>query len=162
MNYKLTIDVNLMHVDPKLPPIDKLKKWKEEGKLDLIEAEPSKNTEREPAFGWPGAAPKPPENRFARNNRGRPKKDPSSGTNFKRVAAVLFPHKDSQKLNMSEINDVAHLIQHHTSKNELFITCNGKNFIESGKRELLKSYFGVIAMTPDEAVAMLSKMEGWK
>jgi hypothetical protein len=162
VTYKLTIDINLLDVDPKVPAITTLKRWKEEGKIDLIEAE-GNNVKRPQAYGWPGAPPKPvEENRGRGNLRVRPKKDSASGPNFKNVAAVLFPHKDSQKLNMSEINDVAHLIKHHDSKNEIFVTKNNKDFIDEGRRELLRSYFGVVAMTPEEAVDMLSKTEGWK
>jgi hypothetical protein len=163
MNYKLTIDVNLMHTETKQPAMDTLRRWKEEGKIDLIEADPPKSA-REPAYGWPGAPPKAnPDTRFGRaGTRGRPKKESGSGPNFKGVASVLFPNKDPLKLNMAEINNVAHLLKHHGSKNELFITANLKDFIDGGRRELLKSHFGVVAMTPVEAVDMLKEIEGWK
>lgn len=161
MKYRLTIDVNLMHADPIAPAMTTLKRWKSEGMIDLIEAEPSRS-EREPAYGWPGAPTKPIDTNNPRRGGRNPVKRDAGASNFKSLAAVLFPYKDSQKLNMGEINDVAHLLKHHGSKNELFVTINQKDFIEAGKREQLKAAFGIIAMTPDEAVQMLSKIEGWK
>jgi hypothetical protein len=161
MNYKLTIDINLMYADPKLPAMDTLKRWKSEGKIDLIEAEPPRNAS---SYGWPGAPAKPTyqAGNFRGKTRARVTKSAPGGINFNGVAAVLFPQRDPQKLHMSEINDVAHLIKHHMNKHELFVTANLKDFIEGGKKERLKASFGIIAMTPDEAVEMLSKMEGWK
>ncbi len=158
VTYKLTVDINLMHETAPIAAMDKLKRWKSEGKIDLIEASPP----REAAFSWPGTPPKYSNNPRDNRSRGRVKKEPSGGPNFKTVAAVLFPNKDSQKLSMTEINDVAHLVKHHSSKNEFFVTHNLKDFIEGGKRERLKNSFGIIAMTPAEAVETLSKIEGWK
>src|SRR6185312_9453142 len=144
MQYKLTIDINLMHEAQTIPAMDVLKRWKAEGKIDLIEAEPPR-LERGSAHGWPGAQIIKNEVRDPRQRGGRRiiKKESSHGANFRNLAAVLFPQKDSQKLNMGEINDVAHMLKHHSSKNELFITHNLKDFIEEGKRERLKAGFGI-------------------
>jgi len=163
MQYKITIDINLMHAAPNIPGMDTLKRWMSEGKIELIEAEPPK-VEKAIPYGWPGAPPKPVESRDPRLRGGRRiiKKDPPGGASFKGVAAVLFPQKDAQKLNMGEINDVAHMVKHHISKNEIFVTHNRKDFIEEGKRTALKSAFGIVAMTPAEAVEMLTKIESWK
>lgn len=163
MKYKLTIDVQLMNMEPAVTGMDVLKRWQTEGKIELVEAEPPR-VEKEPAYNWPGAPPKPrEENRgFRGSPRARVKKEAPGEVNFKGVAAVLFPYKDSQKLNMGEINDVAHLVRHHNSKNELFVTANVKDFIADRKRERLKTSFGIVAMTPEEAVQMLGSIEGWK
>lgn len=157
MSYKLTIDINLMNEPTALPSIEKLKAWKDEGKIELIEAEPPAGAFRAPEP--PKPVPTSRGGRFA--TWGRVKKVTGSIA-FNNVAAVLFPQKNSQKLSMGEVNDVAHLIKHHGSKNELFVTGNLKDFIEEGKRERLKSAFGILALTPDEAVAMLTNLEGWK
>lgn len=163
MQYKLTIDINLVHEAESIPAMDTLKRWKAEGKVELIEAEPPR-VERDAAQVRPGASTASNDARDPRQRGGRRiiKRDPSHGANFRGIAAVLFPHKDPQKLSMLEINDVAHMVKHHSSKNELFVTHNLKDLIEEGKRERLKSGFGIIAMTPEEAVEMLSKIEGWK
>ena len=161
MIYKLTIDGYLLTAEDPSKAMKTLKRWKEEGKVELVDVDPPK-TAREQPYGWPGAPPKPPSPYPQRNmSRGRLKKDEPGSPGFKGIASVLFPHKDPQKLSMTEINDVAHLLIHHASKNELFVTPN-QGFIDGGKRERLKTAFGIIAMTPDEAVSMLSEMEGWK
>lgn len=143
----------------KIPAMDTLKRWKTQGKIDLIEAAPPRTV----AYGWPGSPPKPaPFQRGGPRQRMRVKKDPPGGVNFKGVASVIFPNRDSQKLNMGEINDVAHLVKHHASKHEFFVTVNLGGLIQNGRRESLKSCFGIIAVTPDEAVQMLGSLEGWK
>ena len=164
MHYKLTIDINLMNEDPNIPSMDTLKRWTAEGKIQLIEAEAPKIV-NEANDNSPAVQPRTSDQRRdPRSPGGRRviKREPSGGANFRGVAAVLFPQRDSQKLHMGEINDVVHILQHHSSKNELFVTHNLKDFIENGKRERLKAAFGIIAMTPDEAVEMLSTIEGWK
>lgn len=163
MTYKITVDVNLMNAETAVPGMETLKRWKDEGKLDLLEADPPR-TAKAPAYGWPGAPPKPKETQSSWGEpKRRPKKMAESGSaNFKSVASVLFPSKDPQKLNMGEINNVAHLIQHHISKNEIFVTGNSRDFIEGGRRDLLKVCFGIIAMTPEEAVKMLGEIQGWE
>lgn len=162
MSYKLTIDVNLMKAEPVVDGMETLKRWKEEGKVELIDSDPPK-VATPAAYGWPGAPPKPPENKptwGARKPRSKKMSDSGNAT-FKSVAAVLFPGKDSQKLHMGEINEVTHLIRHHASKNEIFVTVTN-SYLEGGRRDLLKHYFGIVAMTPTETVKTLSEMEGWK
>jgi len=148
MRYKLTIDRNLTNCSPELQAVSTLKRWKAEGKLNLIEAEAKANlfSEKRALKPW---------------QRG-PSKAGAGKAKFDHVASVLFPSRNVQKLNMLEINDVAHMIKHHGSGNEIFVTGNTENFIDGGRRERLKAVLGVIAMTPDEAVRMLSEIEGWK
>lgn len=160
MNYKLTIDINLMHEDPKIPAMDALKRWKSEGKIALIEAAPPR-VEPTARPSLPEVPPKAVATGFRGKSRTRINKQPAGAVSFKAVAAVLFPQKDSQKLNMGELNDVAHLVKHHGSKNEFFVTHNRQDFIEGGRRERLKASFGIIALSPEEAVALLSGIEGW-
>ncbi len=156
MNYKLTIDVKLMHEEPKIPIMDTLKRWMKEGKIELLEAAPR----RVESAGY--APPLSASIGYRSRFRPGPKPKARGGVNFKEMASVLFPHQDSQRLDIHQINDVAHLVKHHGSKNELFVTHNQKSFIEKGKRERLKEAFGIIAMTPEETVEMLGKIEGWK
>lgn len=157
--YKLTIDVNLMAAGLKLDAMDTLKRWEAEGKIQLLEADPPKTA----AYGWPGAAPQPPPVApapWGRQRRRLKKSEESGNASFKSVAAVLFPGKDPWKLNMSEVNNVAHLIRHHSTKNDIFVT-NNSTFLEGGRREVLKSYFGITAMNPDEVVRWLEHSDGW-
>ena len=149
-----------MLADPELPAMATLKRWTSEGKLELIESNPPKVAT---AYGWPGAAPKPAQDKSGRGfQKGRPGKITESGkATFESVASVLFPRKNSQKLQMNEINDIIHLIRHHASQNEIFVTGNLISFINDGRREQLKSYFDVVAMTPEETVQRLHEVEGW-
>ena len=161
VNYNLTIDANLMHVEPKLPAMGTLERWNSEGKIVLVEAEPRLGASQ-PDSAWPRSPSGFAQaSQHQRNIRGPVKRAPAGAKSFKEFAAVLFPYKDPQKLNMGEVNDVAHLVRHHTSKNEMFITGNLKGFIDSGRRELLKAVFGIVTMTPEEATEMLSKKENW-
>ena len=162
MTYKLTLDTNLMAAELNVPGMDTLKRWQDEGKIELSEADRAK-VDKNPAFGWPGAAPKPQPQMKPKwgSPKGRSGKMAESGNaNFSTVAAVLFPSKDPHKLNMTEINNVAHLIKHHSSKNELFLTLN-EGVLETARRERLKTSFGIVAMTPEEAVQTLGELEGW-
>lgn len=152
MNYKLTLDSNLENEYS--TGVATLKRWTTEKRLSLVDANPQSSS-RGGGYGWTGSSQRP-----AQRNRFKP--NPKSNTSFREIAAALFPHQDSQKLNLNETNSVAHLLQHLISKNEFFVTANLKDYIADGKRERLKGGFGVIALTPDEAVKVLSSMHGWK
>lgn len=166
MTYKLTIDSDLMNAKEKLPAVNLLVKWKGEGKLDLIETDPVKTADdpRNPKQGWPGAPPQKEEKTLPawRGRRGAPKPGAGATIKFADVASVLFPGKNSQKLSMTDINQVARIIRHHTSKNEIFVTGAPDLFITGGRREHLKRVFGIIAMTAEETVKSLREMEGWE
>ena len=53
-----------------------------------------------------------------------------------------------------KIADVDHLLAHIIEKRDYFVTSDEKDFIKNGKREKLKSEFGVEIMTPEEFVKM--------
>lgn len=154
MNYKLTIDRNL-GTENSTQSMDKLRAWMKEGKIQFVEAHTLQQTNA--SYNWPGLPPRGPD-----RGPSKYKPKPKGSSTFREIASILFPARDSQKLAMGEVNEVAHLVQHIDSKNEFFITLNTKSFINDGKRERLKRSFGVIAMTPDEVVATLSQIEGWK
>jgi hypothetical protein len=159
IKYRLTLDTSLTKDASQIPAMGVLQRWKSEGKVDFLEASP----EVKEVYGWPGAAPVPPGQRDFDGKRRHFKKQPTvGGVNFKSIAAVLFPHRPSDKLDMGEINQVAHLIKHHGNKNEIFVTKNTVSYIEGGRRERLKSSFGILVMTPEDTVQMLSEMESWK
>src|SRR5687767_13669088 len=103
MALKLTLDGGLLRESVLLPAIKTLKKWEAEGKVELFETDRAKESTTGPQ-GWPGG-PAP-----IRNSKFRvAKKSDSSGASFQRISAVMFPHRDSLRLNMTEVNDVAHL-----------------------------------------------------
>lgn len=164
MNYKLTIDRNLMDLSPEPQPLGTLKRWKTEGKLELVEAEPTLRGHLSPDnSAWFVLNKKEDTKSSPKTSWQRmPSKLAAGKIKFAQVASILFPRRDTQRLNMTEVNDVAHMVKHHGSGNELFVTGNKENFIDGGRRELLKASFGVIAMTPEEAVRMLSEIEGWR
>jgi hypothetical protein len=150
---KLTLDGGLLRESVLLPAIRTLKKWETEGKIELFEADRAKETRSSPNIGWPGAPPPAkPHTRFK-----AAKKSASGGVSFQQISAVLFPQRDPHRLNMTEVNDVAHLLRHHSMGNTMFVTTNAQNFILEGKRELLQAIFKIMIMTPDEAVMVLQK-----
>lgn len=164
MTYRLTIDFDPMGPAAEVPGMATLKRWQEEGKIALVEASPSKVVEaKAPAYNWPGAPPKQESDDkpvWGKKNRS-PAMQKSGKADFKGISSVLFPLKDHTRLNMSQINSVAHLIKHHSTKNEIFVTNNRQDFIDEGRREILQSQFGIVTMTPEEAVHALGELQGW-
>ena len=81
--------------------------------------------------------------------------DESIAQEMEEIAHVLFPQCPWQRLNKNQIRDVMVLHTHLTHKRDVFVTLNTKDFIgrEQAKRELLKEKFGILVMTPQEAVA---------
>lgn len=152
MNYKLTIDIDLMEPNTPIPAMDTLKEWETAGKVVLVRAQPLRSAE-DNVYGGPPSAPKP----FGRNSRPQKKKAEPGAIPFAAMVAILYPDKSAHKLDMVELNDVVHIITHYVSKNELFVTRNRKSFIDQGKRERLRSAYGIIVLTPEEAVQILSK-----
>ncbi len=157
VTYKLTLDVDLTQPEVKVEGMDQLKKWQSEAKIELYEANVNKDKK-------PEGTPAPVERKMYGRDPRRPsaKKDQSGKADFRSVAAIIFPSRDPLKLNINEINNVAHVIKHHANKYEIFVTANEKVFIENGRREKLKGAFGILTMTPVEAVRMLGQMQGWK
>ncbi len=152
MNYKLTLDLRLE--DGYSKDMSVLRRWMTEEKVVLVEVNRG-SAPKAVAYGWPGSPPKPV-------NTSKFKSKSSNNAVFREVAAIVFPYQDCQKLNLTQTNLVAGIVQHLTSKNEFFVTANLKEYILEGKRERLKGSFGVIAVTPQEVVKVLSDMHGWK
>ena len=163
MSYKITVDVGIMNASAPIDGMETLNRWAKEGKVEIAQADAPKAAPAQP-YNWPGAAPKPAQTwRDSQGGRrGRPRKSNGDNGQFRSLAAILYPSKDSQKLAMDEINDVAHILIHYTSKNTFFVTQNQKTFLEGGKREQLKASLGILAMTPKETVEALAQIEGWK
>lgn len=148
---RITIDKNLMDLSPPNKAITVLKRWMSEGKLELFEADPPPER-RAPSV----QAPYSPTDYKSRSKV--TSKTASGKTSFAKLAPVLFPFRDRSRLTITEVNDVAHIARHSQSGNELFVTENEELIT---KKERLALH-GVVAVTPDEAVAALSKAHGWK
>ncbi len=138
MVYRVTLDESCMREISMSDAFHKLKQWQNEGKVEIFDAQAEKNS------GKVQRRPQPWEKRSSASNL------------FSQIAGVLFVHRDPKKLSMSEINDVAHLIQHQISGREIFITTNKADFLDDGKQARLQSMFKIIALTPDEAVAAIA------
>ena len=139
------------------PAVETLKGWQSEGKIEIFEtdrADPSSVNK-----GWPGAQRAPSENPTGR--RRSLKRDPQVTAKLGQIAAVVFPMRDTHKLNLSELNVINHLLRHHTQGRTIFVTRNAAIFIENGKREKIQSVLQISIMTPEEAVSHLSEQHGW-
>lgn len=154
--HKLTIDGGLMREHVLAPAIGVLKSWQMEGKIEIFETDRAHSTSTK-SSGWPGAQRTTNENK----RRASPKRDPQTIAKFGQIAAVVFPMRDTHKLNMSELNDVNFLLRHLTLGSTIFVTRNAANFIDHGKREKIRAVLQISVMTPEEAVAHLSKEQGW-
>jgi len=138
------------------PSVAVLKDWQMEGKLEIFETDRAETTSST-SGGWPGAQRAPTPTR----RRPPAKRDPKESAKFGQIAAVVFPMRDTHRLNMSELNDVNHLLRHFTLGRSIFVTRNTACFIEGGMRERIQSSLQILVMTPDEAVAHISKEKGW-
>jgi len=152
----LTIDIGLMTPPLKNTAMTVLQRWEHEGKLALIAADRRAISPDSPA---PQRSAEPRSN-WAPSSRSK-KMAESGNAKFKSIAGVLFPRRDAQKLNMTEINQIAHLIKHHSSKNDIFVTENPSYFAEERYRELLKVYFGIVVMSPEETVGAMERSKSW-
>ena len=155
MIHKLTLDGGLLRESALLPAVQTLKTWEAAGKVELFEADRAKEVKTEPGWSSP-VAPSKTHPRF-RSMR----KTEASGPSFQRISAVLFPHRDPNRLNMTEINNVAHLLRHHSLGHSIFVTTNAQDFVAEGRRERLQTAFKIVILTPDETVRALKASEAW-
>jgi len=159
MPYKVTLDRGLISANPPLIAIATLKTWEAEGKLELFEADRAKETRSNEINS--AAPPSANQSPWGRRGKPPPKRNSPSAITFAQIAAVLFPHRDAHKLDMAQINDVAHLVRHHSLGHSVFVTLNQRDFIDDGKRKRLHAIFKILVMTPEEVVTMLHETEGW-
>ena len=155
---KITLDAGLLREFAEHPSVHALKLWQGEGKVEIFEADRASG----PAptqYNWPGASNSPSEGRMGRRNRPQPKRS-TSGISFARISAVLFPQMDPQRLNMQQVNSVAHLLNHHIRGHEIFVTGNHAVLISDRRQERL-SGLGIFVMTLEETVAQLQQKYGW-
>jgi hypothetical protein len=157
MVYKITLGGGLLRAQAMMPAIQTLSVWHSEGKIELFEADRARETK--PAFGWPGA-PRTVTPTRTKRNRAMPKS--KDGTvSFARIAAVVFPRRDPNRLGLTEINDVAHLLQHHLQGHSIFVTNKVQELLSDGRREKLAAAFRIEVMTPEETVELLGEKHGW-
>lgn len=79
----------------------------------------------------------------------------STKEEMEHVAAILFPNSSWFSLTDSQRRDVMALHTHWTYKRDIFVTLNTKDFIGKNevKRNRLKETFGILVMSPKEALA---------
>jgi len=148
---KLTLDGGLLRENVLLPAVRTLKAWEAEGRIEIFESDRAKEepTTSKAAYGWPGARTVSSRAKVAR------KSEPGT-VSFQGICSVLFPNRDAHRLSIAEVNDVAHLLRHHTQGRTIFVTTNAENFIVDGKRERLAA-LKIIVLTPEEAIVALEK-----
>lgn len=153
---QVTVEGGLMRERELHPSLKILKDWEAQGKIEIFEADRARASEINTLNpGWPGG-PKPQIP--ARRQRTLSKKS-TGGISFQEISNVLFPSRDSTKLNMTEVNCVAHLLRHHTAGRAFFITTNSKDFISDGKQARLLAAYKITVLTPDEAVFVIENYE---
>jgi hypothetical protein len=148
---KLTFEGGLLREQNLLPAVRTLKALEAEGKIEIFETDRAKETKAasNAAYNWPGAAP--------RSTKSRAPRRPAAGAvSFQNLSAVLFPQRDAHRLNITEVNNVAHLLNHHTSGRTIFVTKNAEVFLADGKRERLAT-LKIIVLTPEETVVALEQ-----
>ena len=148
---KLTFDGGLLREQNLPPAIRTLKALEAEGKVEIFETDRAKETKAaaNAAYNWPGAPP--------RTTKSRSPRRPAAGAiSFQNISAVLFPQRDSHRLNMTEVNCVAHQLHHHTAGRTIFVTRNTEVFLSGGKRERL-AQLKIIVLTPEETVVALEQ-----
>ena len=151
MVHKLTLDGGLLRGAVLLPAVHTLKQWEAEGKVELFESDRAKETN--PKSVWLG-----PKRPYWSAKTGFKKKAELGPLSFQSVATVIFPGKDPIRLNMAEINEVAHILRHHALGRSIFVTTNAVDFITNGKREHLQAAFNILVLTPDETVDALKQV----
>ncbi len=150
---KLTVDVGLMGQQANDTFVQKLQGWMAAGLVEVHQAGAAPKA----APVAPPPEPMPKKTSFFSASKGRSTPITGSGSaTFKSIAAILFPGRDSTKLSMGEINNVVYLIKHHSMKNQIFVTTSDC-YISKARQQDLKSYHGIVTMTPEQAVTELTR-----
>ena len=165
---KLTIDTNLINAKQKNLSMNKLEQWCDEGKLIIVgayrltvEIAAYKNQKASckelkiPNIAEPLVLDKSclDSSYLAPSDNNAPE--------FGDIASILFPQKDYALLSDNDSNDVMHLMGHYYAKADIFLTNNTNDFVKDGRREVLKKQFGIVVMTPEEAVDAFLDKYGW-
>lgn len=135
MILRVTLDQSRIEEMRGLPAFRELKNCENKGRVKIFDPHAS------PTSGKVERRPAPWEKRA------------SMGQLFQQIAALLFPNQDTKRLSMPQINCVAHLVNHHQSGREIFVTTNEADFILHGKQARLQAVLKIVVLTPAEAVA---------
>ena len=158
MVVKITIDANLINVRGCHDAMNKLEQLRDQGKVELVGAQRLMDEIRrhpmQPAANHKVSSMRDVNEPFVLDysalgfgylpEEGRPQ--------FDEIANILFPRMDARTLNSNEANDVMHLLGHCYSNSDYFVTDDRHDFIEDGRRELLRERFGIVVMTAGEMV----------
>ena len=84
--------------------------------------------------------------------------DESTQQEMGSMAKILFPDKDWHSLRHRQIRDVMALHTHWSNRRDVFVTLDN-HFIgkKKDKKRKLKEIFGIVVMTPKEALDYVSK-----
>ncbi len=164
---KITIDTNLINSKQKLPAMNKLEQWRDEGKLEIVGTQRLKREvadyKNDIASAKEASIPNVSEpmvwdiSAWGESKWGAEGEIPE----YKELAKTIFPTVPLDKLNQNQQNDVMHLMGHADCDSDIFVTSNIKDFINDGRREQLKAKFQIVTMTAEEVVADFSTRYGW-
>ena len=164
--YRLTIDTNVINSRGRLHPMNVLERWNIERKVSiqgtfrLTIENANDDARRRKTANYPNVS-EPIVlgvsflgESYIGDNSFVPK--------FDDLARILFPTTAINRLTPNQENDVMHLPSHIYSKADIFITKNTRDFIKGGRREKLLLKWGVVIMTPEEAISDLISKHGWR
>ena len=164
---RLTIDTNCVNAKSREAAMNTLERWAEEGKVQLdgslrFDMETKKYARAVPARSATIAAKTGKINDVSEPaNFDASFLDESycdgEGPDFEEIASVLFPsmRRDDVEKDENKANDVMHLVSHASGGGSIFVTKDEKDFIKGHRRDVLKDKWGIVVMTPDEAVEHL-------
>jgi hypothetical protein len=162
MVLKITIDTNRINARKQLDEMNKLEQLRDQGRVEIVGTQRLLDEIRLHPV-QPQASNKVRSMRnvsepfvLGHSALGSAYLAAASRPEFDEIAEVLFPEKAPDCLSSNEANDVMHLLGHCHSDSDCFVTDNQKDFIKSGKRELLHERFGIIVMTDAEVIKLLT------
>jgi hypothetical protein len=163
---RITIDTNLINAKGREPSMIVIERWQAEGKLVLVGAN---RLLRETGSYTPAAYAKA----RAMPNVGEPLVWDAGGglddgayfdgpaePTCEQLAEVLF-RSPAARLNKNQMNDVMHLLGHVGGGCGVFLTNDANDFVRDGRRETLKSRWGITVKTPAEYVEEMVVQHGW-
>jgi hypothetical protein len=158
---RLTIDTNAINARGRLEAMNTLERWRDEGwvQLDATTRLLDETSEDEARAAKAATLNNISEPWILGVGRLGSMYLAGPGPGFREIASILFPRV--RRLTANQQNDVMHMLSHAHGGGDYFITNDKKDFIKSGRREELRSEFGIEVLTPDEAVEVLHRLHGW-
>ncbi len=156
---RITIDTNCINAKQANEALNQLEQWKNDGKIEIQKSTPFSieakgNLMREAKEKQvPGH---PPLFTLGASTLGGGAV--LAGPDLREeIQTILFP--GVKQLSQGQERDVQHLAEHVRTGGHLFVTLDTSDFISGSKQKTLRS-FGVWAVTPENAVKLLSSVYG--